>query len=105
VRHDALVRATITSLATKGFLILTGLSGSGKTRLAIAVGEWFGEGRLQVIAVRPDWTGPDALLGYENGLTATGPDGRHAWSVPDSLAFILTAARTRPSPTCSFSMR
>jgi 5-methylcytosine-specific restriction enzyme B len=98
VRHDALVRTAITSLATKGFLILTGLSGSGKTRLAIAIGEWLGEGRLQVIAVRPDWTGPDALLGYENGLTATGPDGRHAWSVPESLAFMLTAARNPNQP-------
>src|SRR5207249_2713757 len=62
-RHDQLVRTAIVSLATKRFLLLTGLSGSGKTRLAVAIGEWFGPDRLKVVPVRPDWTGPDALLG------------------------------------------
>lgn len=97
-RHREFVGAAMVSLATKRFLILTGLSGSGKTRLAIGIGQWFGVERMRVVAVRPDWTGPDALLGYENGLSEVGPDGRHAWVVPPALEFILEAARTPNEP-------
>jgi len=96
-RHRDLVRAAIVSLATKRFLILTGLSGSGKTRLGIAVGQWFGADRLKVVPVRPDWTGPDALLGFENGLSIP-LDGRHAWIVPDTLEFVLRAASDQENP-------
>jgi hypothetical protein len=96
-RHLALVRAFIASLATKRFVILTGLSGSGKTRLAMALGQWFGAGQSTLIAVRPDWTSPDALFGYENGLSKD-VDGQHAWQVPSTLEFMLRAAAdpTRP---------
>lgn len=97
-RHGHLVRTAVTSLATKRFLILTGLSGSGKSRLGIALGEWFGPENLKLVAVRPDWTGPDALLGYENGLTEVGPDGHHAWTVPAALEFILKASRNPTEP-------
>jgi hypothetical protein len=89
--HQDLVRSFVVSLATKRFLLLTGLSGSGKTRLAIAFGQWLGNGRLKVVAVRPDWTGPDALLGYENGLSEA-VMGRLAWQVPEALEFMLQAA-------------
>jgi 5-methylcytosine-specific restriction protein B len=56
----ALVRSFLASLVTKRFVILTGLSGSGKTQIALRFGEWLG-GRLYVAAVRPDWTGAEAL--------------------------------------------
>ena len=92
-RHDPLVRSFVTALATKPFVILTGLSGSGKTRLAQAFGDWLGESK--VVAVRPDWTSPDALLGFENALSKT-VDGRHAWDVPATLQFMLSA-RDNPS--------
>lgn len=95
-RHEELVRRFVCSLATKRFLILTGLSGSGKTRIAQAFGEWLGEGRSQVIAVRPDWTSPDYLLGYVNEL-ASG-DGAKVWSVPETLEFMLRAARNPAQP-------
>jgi hypothetical protein len=90
-RHLPLVRTFITSLATKRFVILTGLSGSGKTRLALALGQWFGNDYSAVIPVRPDWTSPDALFGYENGLSPE-VDGNHAWHVPGALEFMLRAA-------------
>jgi MoxR-like ATPase len=95
--HLDFVRASMVSLATKRFLLLTGLSGSGKTRLAIAIGEWFGPDRLEVVAVRPDWTGPDALLGFENGLSKL-KDGGHAWTTTRSLEFMLRAARDPGHP-------
>jgi MoxR-like ATPase len=96
-RHDPFVRAALVSLATKRFLLLTGLSGSGKTRLGVAIGEWFGDDRVAVIPVRPDWTGPDALLGFENGLSLA-VRGRHAWTAPEALRFILTAYRDPDNP-------
>ena len=97
-RHDQFVGSFITALATKPFVILTGLSGSGKTRLALAFGQWLGVDSVQVVPVRPDWTSPDSLLGYEDALAATSADGKQRWIVPKTLEFILRAAAnpTRP---------
>jgi len=91
------VRAFVSSLATKPFVILTGLSGSGKTQLALKFGEWLGVDRLQVIPVRPDWTGAEALFGYENALLPR-KDGRAAWHVPSALRFMLRAAADLRAP-------
>ena len=41
-KHTELTRTFIVSLVTKGFVILTGLSGSGKTQIALKLGEWLG---------------------------------------------------------------
>lgn len=92
---ERLIRDVVTSLATKRFLILTGLSGSGKTRIAQALGEWFGQ--HAIVAVRPDWTSPDALLGYENGLSTANQHG-HAWHVPAALEFMLQAHHDADRP-------
>jgi MoxR-like ATPase len=90
-RHDSLVRSFIASMATKRFAILTGLSGSGKTQLAIRFGEWLGSERMLVVPVRPDWTGSEFLFGFEDALQPT-EGGRRAWQVPEPLRFILQAA-------------
>lgn len=90
-RHETVALTFVASLATKPLVILTGLSGSGKTQIAVRLGEWLGPGRLHVAAVRPDWTGAEALFGYEDGLKAA-VDGRAAWSVPAPLQFMLSAA-------------
>lgn len=95
-RHEEVTRTFIASLTTKPFVILTGLSGSGKTQIAIRFGEWLG-GRSRVIPVRPDWTGPEALLGYPDALREA-KDGRSAWHVPDALSFMLEAARNPMHP-------
>src|SRR5690606_9210729 len=91
-RHDEVVTAFVVSLATKPFVILTGLSGSGKTQLAVRFGEWLGPDRSRVVAVRPDWTGSEALFGYEDALQEP-ENGRRPWHVPEALAFMLKAAR------------
>lgn len=88
-QHDELVRVVVASLATKPFLILTGMSGSGKTQIAVRLGEWLGS-RVHVAAVRPDWTGAEALFGYEDALRPI-DGGRSAWSVPPALEFMLKA--------------
>jgi 5-methylcytosine-specific restriction protein B len=96
-RHLELARSFVVSLATKRFVLLTGLSGSGKTRIAQGFGQWLGRDCYKVIAVRPDWSGPDDLMGYENGLSPT-KDGRHAWTVPAAMEFMLSALRRPDRP-------
>jgi len=91
IGHFDTVRAFVVSMVTKRLVILTGLSGSGKTQIALRFGEWLGAGRSRVIAVRPDWTGPEYLLGYEDVLRERSEDGRGAWQVPEALAFMLKA--------------
>lgn len=95
--HDQVVRSFLSSFATKPFVILTGLSGSGKTQIATRFGEWLGEDRSALIPVRPDWTGSEATFGYEDVLQPV-VDGRRAWHVPRPLQFILEAARNSDAP-------
>jgi len=66
------------------------------------LGEWFGQDeqgrpRYLVVPVRPDWTGPEALFGYEDALRSSASDGS-VWSVPEPLELILRASAdpTRP---------
>lgn len=58
------------SLKTKPFVILAGISGTGKTKLielfAEAVGATNDNGRFELIPVRPDWNDSSDLLGYKN---------------------------------------
>ncbi len=60
----------IASLLTKPFVILTGLSGSGKTKLAQAFVQWICEtaSQYRIIPVGADWTNREPLLGYPNAL-------------------------------------
>lgn len=54
------------SLKTKPFVILTGISGTGKTQLPRLFAEAVGMSKEQVIQVpvRPDWTDSSDLIGY-----------------------------------------
>jgi 5-methylcytosine-specific restriction protein B len=75
----------IASLAAKPFLVLTGLSGSGKTKLAQAFVRWLtpdsslvgDSGRVgsnpqyALIPVGADWTGNENILGYPDGLDSS----------------------------------
>lgn len=58
------------SLLTKPFIILTGLSGSGKTKLAQAFVQWIcqDDSQYRIIPVGADWTNREPLLGYPNAL-------------------------------------
>lgn len=75
LRSNFFLRRSITirflaSLLTKPFVILTGLSGSGKTKLAQAFAKWIckDERQYSLIPVGADWTNREPLLGYPNAL-------------------------------------
>ncbi len=57
------IAAYITALRTKPFVILAGVSGTGKSKLPALVAEITG-GRSQLLPVRPDWTDSSDVLGY-----------------------------------------
>jgi MoxR-like ATPase len=97
-----LIRSFLSSLLAKPFAILTGLAGSGKTQLAMRLGEWFGtddHGRHRhvVVPVRPDWTGPESIFGYEDALR-TSASGAPVWFVPEAFEFVLRAANDPEHP-------
>lgn len=58
------------SLLTKRFVILTGLSGSGKTKLVQAFAMWICENDNQycLVPVGADWTNREPLIGFPNAL-------------------------------------
>lgn len=60
----------ISSLCTKPFVILTGLSGSGKTKLAQTFATWICEKDNQfcIVPVGADWTNREPLLGFSNAI-------------------------------------
>lgn len=67
---EKMVARFIASLCTKPFVICSGLSGSGKTKLAQAFVQWICESEEQykIIPVGADWTNREPLLGYPDGL-------------------------------------
>lgn len=70
VYSNKLITRFVSSLLTKPFVILTGLSGSGKTKLAQAFVQWICQEKNQyrIIPVGADWTNREPLLGYPNAL-------------------------------------
>jgi len=70
VFSKSIVIRFIASLLTKPFVILTGLSGSGKTKLAHSFATWICEDENQycIAPVGADWTNREPLLGFPNAL-------------------------------------
>ena len=60
------IAAYITALRTKPFVILGGVSGTGKSELPGLVNEIVGGARHTRVSVRPDWTDSSDLLGYRD---------------------------------------
>ncbi len=86
----------VSALQTKPFIILTGLAGSGKTKLAEAFSLWISESSDQhcMVSVGADWTNREPLLGYPNALE---PD---QYVKPDcgALDLILRAEKDQQRP-------
>ncbi len=82
---DKLVVRFISSLCTKPFVILTGLAGSGKTKLAQAFSQWISadESQVCIVPVGADWTNREPLLGFPNALDPS------KYSLPENGALQL----------------
>jgi 5-methylcytosine-specific restriction protein B len=93
---NQLIQRFIASLCTKPFVIFTGLSGSGKTKLAQAFVQWIcqNENQYRIIPVGADWTNREPLLGYPNALKP------NEYVKPDNgvLALILQANQQPTMP-------
>ena len=61
--EPSFVEAFLLALKTKPFVILSGISGTGKSALPRALGQMTGN-PLQPIAIAPDWTDNSDMLGY-----------------------------------------
>ena len=69
---DILVLRFVSSLLSKPFVILSGLSGSGKTKIAQSFVQWIceDENQYKIVPVGADWTNREPLVGYPNGLVS-----------------------------------
>ncbi|EKK01082.1 protein containing ATPase [Rhodopirellula baltica SH28] len=61
--HPWQIATYITALRTKPFVILAGVSGTGKSKLPALVAE-LTTGKIDRVSVRPDWTDSSDVLGY-----------------------------------------
>lgn len=98
-----LVTTYLLSLKTKPFVILSGISGTGKTKLAQVVAEWAGTEvctvnkaqveitRHEFVSVRPDWLDGKEVLGFYNVLT-------EEFAMRPFLRLLLRAHRERTRP-------
>ena len=97
------VRDYYLCLQSKPFVLLSGLSGTGKTRLtSLFANALVGDpssstssssfAQYRLLPVRPDWTDSAPIVGYVN-LLAPSPDGRGQFVSTPFLEFLLRAAR------------
>ena len=93
------------ALAAKPFVILTGPSGTGKSRAALKLAKGlqhiFGDkvkgSIFQLVPIGPDWTSPKRLLGYRTpfGELRTREDGSQtndSYEITETLRLILRAS-------------
>jgi hypothetical protein len=72
---DDLIRRFLISLTAKPFLLLTGISGTGKSKIAELFGEFLTANNLgsaEIIAVESNWNDNRKLLGYWNPIIGGG---------------------------------
>jgi 5-methylcytosine-specific restriction protein B len=80
------IAAYVTAVRTKPFVILAGVSGTGKSKLPQLVAEATG-GSAELVPVRPNWTDSSDVLGYEDlqGVFRAGPLLRLAGTAENDL--------------------
>jgi 5-methylcytosine-specific restriction protein B len=102
-----IVNRVASSLITKSFLIITGNSGTGKTKIAEYLSQWLcGQGSTATtnVAVGADWTDNRAVVGFVNHLRVAGMEGedkeksRSVYQSTSILDLILSANEDRYIP-------
>ncbi len=95
-----LVRALMVGLAARPFAVLAGVSGTGKTAVAVQLARFMTAGcegpfedRVAVVPVRPDWIDSRGLLGYLHALHGDG-----AYEDTAALRVMLRAAQHPTEP-------
>ncbi|MCR9291891.1 MAG: DUF3578 domain-containing protein [bacterium] len=63
VFHPWQIATYVTAMRTKPFVILAGVSGTGKSKLPALISK-LTTGKIERISVRPDWTDSSDVLGY-----------------------------------------
>ena len=105
----------VVALAAKPFVIITGTSGTGKSRATLRLAEQFQahygaaiDGQLfQLVPVGPDWTSPKKLLGYRTpfGVERTRYDGsktNESYEITETLRIILRACNPKSTKVPHF---
>ena len=85
---EPFVRRFFAAMQAKRFVVLTGLSGSGKTQLALQFCKEFAPGRHAIVPVGADWTNNEKMLGYPDAMTK----GRYVKPETGVLDLVLKAA-------------
>ena len=98
-----LIRRFLASLATKPFVILTGNSGTGKTKLATLLAHWLAgdsaqsNQRYAVVPVGADWTDNRNVVGFVNHLRKDAA-GNPFYQVTPVLELLLRATADPEHP-------
>jgi hypothetical protein len=99
--QNTIAPPTLTHL-TKPFLLLAGISGTGKTRFVRQQAErsaMAGTSNFELIPVRPDWHEPSDLLGYVSRI-----DGTRYVATP-FLQFMAAAWRDAAEPSAAYQLK
>lgn len=87
---EAFVRRFFAAVQAKQFVVLTGLSGSGKTQLAIQFCAFVAKGRHAIVSVGADWTNNEKMLGYLDAVNC----GKYVRPESGVLDLVLQASRS-----------
>lgn len=96
---DEIITRYFLSLKTKPFVILTGISGTGKTKIAQIFADYICQDdsiderktRIAFVSVRPDWMDNRGLLGYFNPLS-------DCYHTTPTLRLLLNASQNPNKP-------
>lgn len=105
----------VAALAAKPFVILSGTSGTGKSRSTLRLAEELqtlyagtvDSQIFQLVAIGPDWTSPKRLLGYRTpfGQARTRADGtatNESYEITETLRIILRACNPKSTKVPHF---
>jgi len=105
----------VLALAAKPFVIITGTSGTGKSRSTLRLAEQLQaqyagtvDGQIfQLVAIGPDWTSPKKLLGYRTPfgsarVRADGSATNESYEITETLRIILRACNPKSTKVPHF---